>query len=290
VGRFARIPLAASADNGPLLLRLEYQLPPGRTGGSGLLQTALQPPSARGEIGWNPIRWQVALPSSWLPLDADANFRAEQLWGWRGWLMGLKPAPSNGDVEGWSLGREAVGMPPTAEGEAASSPSLIGWQSTAGPLRVTHAPQQGWLLICSLALLAVGFAVSLLKRPRGLGWLLVLVVALAATGAGLFWPTVLYSVMYGCEPGVVVLLLVLASQWLLHQRYRRQVVFLPGFKRTKGGSALLHSGSSNRPRAGEPSTVDAPPPVLGSSHRTSGAGAQSEGGSQAKPAGDSRNR
>jgi hypothetical protein len=288
VGRIARIPLAVSADNGPVLLRLEYQLPPGRTGGSGLLQTALQPPIVRGETGWNPIRWQVVLPPSWLLLDADANFRAEQRWGWRGWLMGLKPAPSNGDVEGWSLSREAVGMPPTAEGEAAGSPSFVGWQTTAGPLRVTHAPQQGWLLICSLALIAVGFVASLLKRPHGLGWLLALVVGLAAAGVGLFWPTVLSSVIYGCEPGVVVLLLVIGSQWLLHQRYRRQVVFLPGFKRTTGGSALLRSGSSNRPRAGELSTVDAPPPVGGSSNRT--AGAQADGGSQAKPTGDSRNR
>jgi hypothetical protein len=289
VSKIARVPLAASADHGPVLLRLEYQLPPGRTGGSGLLQTALQPPVVRGETGWNPVRWQVAFPSSWLPLDTDANFRAEQRWGWRGWLVGLKPAPSNGDVEGWSLSSEATGMPPTTEGEAAGPPSLVGWQTTAGPLRLTHAPQQGWLLICSLALLVVGLVVSQLKRPRGLGWLLALVLGLAAAGVGLYWPSVLASVMYGCEPAMVVLLLVLGSQWLLHQRYRRQVVFLPGFKRTKGGSALVR-GSSNRPRTGEPSTVDAPPPVAGSSHRTAGAGSQAEGGSVAKPAGDSRNR
>jgi hypothetical protein len=254
-----------------------------------LLQTALQPPVVRGETGWNPVRWQVAFPSSWLPLDTDANFRAEQRWGWRGWLVGLKPAPSNGDVEGWSLSSEATGMPPTTEGEAAGPPSLVGWQTTAGPLRLTHAPQQGWLLICSLALLVVGLVVSQLKRPRGLGWLLALVLGLAAAGVGLYWPSVLASVMYGCEPAMVVLMLVLGSQWLLHQRYRRQVVFLPGFKRTKGGSALVR-GSSNRPRTGEPSTVDAPPPVAGSSHRTAGAGSQAEGGSVAKPAGDSRNR
>jgi hypothetical protein len=290
VGRIARISLAASGDHGPLLLRFEYQLPPGRTGGSGLLQTALQPPVVRGESGWNPVRWQVAFPSSWLPLDTDASFRADQHWGWRGWLVGLMPAPSNGDAEGWSLSREAAGMPPTAEGEAAGPPSLIGWQTTAGPLRLTHAPQQGWLLLCSLALLVVGLVASQLKGPSGLGWLLALVIGLAAAGVGLFWPSVLAAVMYGCEPGVAVLLLVLGSQWLLHQRYRRQVVFLPGFKRTKSGSALLRGGSSNRPRTGEPSTVDAPPPAGGSSQRTAGAGSPPEGGSVVKPAGDSRNR
>jgi hypothetical protein len=50
---------------------------------------------------------------------------------------------------------------------------------------------------------------------------------------------------------------VLAVQWLMHQRYRRRVVFLPGFTRLKG-STLIRGGG--RPR-GEPSTVDAAPPA-----------------------------
>jgi hypothetical protein len=290
VGKIARVELTASTDESPVLLRVEYQLPPGRTGGSGLLQTALQPPVVRGEAGCNPVRWQVALPSTWVPLDTDASFRAEQRWGWRGWLLGLRPAPSNGDGDGWSLSPEAKDMPPTAEGDVAGAPTVVGWQTTPGPLRLTHAPQQGWLLVCSLALLAVGLAVSLLKRARGLGWVLALTIGLAAAGAGLFWPNFLASAVYGCEPGFVVLLLVLGMQWLLHQRYRRQVVFLPGFKRTKGGSAVLRSGSSNRPRVGEPSTVDAPPPVGSSGVRTSGSGPKAEEASQARPSGDSRNR
>jgi hypothetical protein len=290
VGRIARVGLNASADQGVALLRMEYQLPPGRTGGSGLLQTTLQPPVVRGETGWNPIRWQVALPATWLVVGTDTGFRLEQRWGWRGWLLGLRPAPSNGDGEGWSLSSEAKEMPPTVEGEAAGAPTLLGWQTSIGPLRVTHAPQQSWLLVCSLALLACGLAVNLLKRPRGVGWVLALAIGLAAAGIGLLWPRVLASIVYGCEPGVVVLPLVLGMQWFWHQRYRRQVVFLPNFKRTKGGSALVRSGSSNRPRAGEPSTVDAPLPVGSSGLRTSGSSPKAEQGSQAKPSGDSRNR
>jgi hypothetical protein len=60
--------------------------------------------------------------------------------------------------------------------------------------------------------------------------------------------------LYGALPGAAALALVLSVQWFLHQRYRRQVVFMPGFTRLKSNSSLLRSG----PRA-EPSTVDAPP-------------------------------
>jgi hypothetical protein len=45
-------------------------------------------------------------------------------------------------------------------------------------------------------------------------------------------------------------------QWLLHERYRRQIVFLPSFSRSRAGSSLLRGGVQ-RPH-GEPSTVDAP--------------------------------
>jgi hypothetical protein len=46
-------------------------------------------------------------------------------------------------------------------------------------------------------------------------------------------------------------------QWFFQRRYRRQVVFMPGFTRLATGSSLVKHGSSHRPRA-EPSTVDAP--------------------------------
>jgi len=43
---------------------------------------------------------------------------------------------------------------------------------------------------------------------------------------------------------------------MLHERYRRQVVFMPGFTRVKSGSSLIRPGISNRKR--EVSTVDDP--------------------------------
>jgi len=47
----------------------------------------------------------------------------------------------------------------------------------------------------------------------------------------------------------------------MHERYRRQIVFLPSFSRSRAGSSLVRKKSSPRPPNGEPSTVDAPPPA-----------------------------
>src|SRR5262249_52973110 len=90
---------------------------------------------------------------------------------------------------------------------------------------------------------------------------LIALLGLGAAAASILWPGTLLTILYGCEPGLAVLVVVLAAQWMVHQRYRRQVVFLPGFTRLKAGSSLVRTGSSQRPR--EPSTIDAAPSVGG---------------------------
>jgi hypothetical protein len=49
--------------------------------------------------------------------------------------------------------------------------------------------------------------------------------------------------------------------WVLQERYRRQLVFIPGFTRRQPGSSLLRTNSSAR-RPRDKSTVDAPAPVV----------------------------
>src|SRR5262249_51808153 len=105
----------------------------------------------------------------------------------------------------------------------------------------------------------------------------------------------LSAVIYGCEPGLAALLVVGTMQWLVHRRYRRQVVFLPSFKRVKAGDSSVipngpekGSGKGDRARdsrgpvpnsgpplsdAGrvrEPSTVDAVPPISSNQWATGG--------------------
>jgi hypothetical protein len=102
-------------------------------------------------------------------------------------------------------------------------------------------------------------------------WLVVTLIGLAAALTAYLWPGVLPMVLYGCLPGMAVLVPVVVVQWMLHRRYRRQLVFMPGFTRLKPGSSLIRAGSSNRPR--EPSTVDGPPAAAeGSSNKGASAG------------------
>jgi hypothetical protein len=245
------------------VLEIVYELPPGN---NGTLQTTLSPPVLRGEGGRGPVRWRVSLPPDWVPLYGQTGFAAEQRWGWRGWLLAPRPAAGDADLERWFLAGSSV--PPGAgspEGTGAEVPALVCWRSGLGPLPLYHVPQQGWLLLCSLVVLAVGLALYYLvpwaSAPRRLFWVLLGLLGLGTALTSLVWPGILSAAAYGCEPGVVVLLLVLGVQWLLHQRYRRRVVFMPGFKRAKAGSSLVRS-DSHKPlpaKRGEPSTVDAVP-------------------------------
>jgi hypothetical protein len=253
-GTVARLRLAPDLVRPTSLLELTYQLPPGRTGASPLHST-LSPPLLRGAPAAVPTRWQVVLPPGRVLLAPESAAGLERTWVWRGWLLAARLAPGTADGNG-----------------SEEPPALVCWQDAAAPLTLTHAPQQAWLLMCSLGLLTVGLGLFWSARPRpgGAGhlaawlWPVLGVLILAAALAALFRPTTLWAVVYGCEPGAVVLAGVVGVQWLLHQRYRRQIVFLPSFSRGRSGSSLLRKGSSHRP-PGEPSTVDAAPPPAGSS-------------------------
>jgi hypothetical protein len=289
-GRVARVPVPAGFARKPLVLELSYQVLPGRAGDSGLLQTTLAPPALRSDVGRFPVRYQVRLPAGWVPLYREGGLSAEQRWGWRGWLPGPLPALSSADLERWlfsgfesGFGRPAEeGSPP--EADDADPSTLVCSRSDLAPLVVNHCPQQVWLLLCSLTVLAVGLGLYLLSvtfarraaaeagaalpgpapgLPRLLLWPAAIALGLAVVVASLFWPGILGPVLYGAEPGAIVLVLVLGLQWMVQQRYRRQVVFLPGFARVKPSSGLVRNGSPSNPPSrprGEPSTVDAPPP------------------------------
>jgi hypothetical protein len=88
-------------------------------------------------------------------------------------------------------------------------------------------------------------------------WMVSGVVVFAA-GAALAWqwPFLLLAILYGAAPGLIVIFGVLMSQWLLHERYKRQLLFMPGFTRIKGGSSFIKANSTQR--AADPSTIDAP--------------------------------
>jgi hypothetical protein len=256
LSKVGRVTLEPDAAGGPAggVLEIDYVLAAGRAAGSSALQSTLLPPLLHGDAGLATTRWQVTLPPGWVPLSQDGGLGPDYAWGRRGWLLAPRPAVTSADLERWLTPER----PAPAGGEGGLAPAVVGWRTGSEPLHLTHAPQQAWLLLCSLALLALGLGLVFLSLPRVVFWAAAVAVGGGALFAGLFWPGLLAAVLYGCQLGAVVLLPLLGFHWLLQQRYRRRVVFLPSFTRLKTGSALQRPGSSNRPR-GEPSTVDAPP-------------------------------
>jgi hypothetical protein len=249
-GRVARLRLSPELIRSSAILEISYQLPPGRAGASSLT-TMLQPPLLRGDPGGAPTRWEVVAPASWVVLGPESGPGVERGWARRGWLWAPRLSRTAGGDD--SLAPE--------ESESDESLAVVCWRSGAEPLTLTHAPQQAWMLACSLGLLVVGLAlVGRGQAVRGLTWLVILLGLVVAAGAVLR-PAVLTAVLYGCEPGAAVLAAVLLMQWLLHERYRRQVVFLPSFSRPRSGSSLNRGSSAPRQPPGEPSTVDAPRPA-----------------------------
>lgn len=224
----------------PVFLELEYHLPASET--QALWQTQFSPPVFRGEVLVKRVGWQVSLPAGQTPLVTASNSVLAYRWAFRHGVF-TPEATGGGD---WV----PAGASPSW------APTLTVWRDSLAPLRVFQLPWQAWFVICSGTLLVIGLAVSFAPLPRWGVWLVLLLVVAGALFVRAVAPALFPMLLYGCQPGLVVLLLVLLVQWTLHERYRRQLVFLPGFMRVQSGSSLTRGGSSGRQR--EPTTVDAP--------------------------------
>jgi hypothetical protein len=244
-GRVARLRLSGNLIGDGAVLELQYQMSPGRalasTGDPGPLATLLPPPIVRDCPGPVPYYWQVRVPAGWVVLSPESGPGADRVWSWRGRLPALK-----------------LRTPPVEEeaepGEAGALDVLC-WRSSPVPLLLVHVPQQTWLLTCSLLSVVVGLLLLGGRSGQGVSrWRafagVLLLVGIAVTGA--LRPAILAAILYGCQPGVLVLAVFLLFQWLLHERYRRQIVFLPSFSRKRSGSSMKPSPAG----PGEPSTVD----------------------------------
>jgi hypothetical protein len=269
-GTIARLRLGPDLIRQTALLEVSYQLPPGRTGASPV-RSILQPPLLRGAPATVPTRWQVSVPSTRVLIAPESAAGLERTWTRNRGLLAVRLQCTNADLEREfeeTLPAELRGGNAQVDDPSAGTPALVCWQDALEPIDLTHAPRLAWLLVCSLGLLIPGLGLYWSARPQ-LGdaghmapwfWPILAVVTLMAAVGVLFWPTLFWAIIFGCEPGAVVLLGMVGFQWFMHQRYRRQIVFLPSFSRGRAGSSLLRKGNSQRPQHGEPSTVDAPPP------------------------------
>ncbi|HEY7329436.1 MAG TPA: hypothetical protein VH592_17490 [Gemmataceae bacterium] len=232
------------------MLEVVFQFPPSGSGASPLHAT-LRPPQIL-RTAAVPTCWQVSVPPGRILLAPESATGLERTWSRRGWLLSA-----------------SLSVPPDLRNDD-EPVALVRWQDQGEQMVLTHVSQFAWLLACSLGFLVIGWGLcwSVLSQGNERGrfgrfWPMLIFVALAIAISALFWPATVCAIIYGCQPGAVVFLAVLGLLWLRHQRYRRQIVFLPSFTRGRSGSSLLRRTTSHRPPSGEPSTVDAPPPSVG---------------------------
>jgi hypothetical protein len=262
-GTLIRLRLSPQLVRQPAVLELSYQLSPDRLGG-GPMTTRLQPPRPLDEVGGVPARWQVIAPPRWVVLAPEPGPGSRTTWGLRGFLLAPRSRLTTAELDAWFNDREVSAA--AADGPAVT-PTLVLWRDGAAPLTLTHFPQQPWLIVCSLGLVLLGLVLSRLALspvPGRWAWACVLLSLAVCGGLVLvvFAPGLAGLIAYGCEYGLLVLVLIIMLQWLLHERYRRQIIFLPSFSRPRSGSSLARAEAA---RPVEPSTVDAPPRGPGSS-------------------------
>src|SRR5262249_57018363 len=123
-GRVVRVPLLEAASGGAHLVEATYDLPRNQPEAEGLWQTSMHVPEVLGNVFVGKVRWQVTMPSSWVPVVFASDVHVEQEWSW----PSPQPSHTSAQLEQW-LTRKT----PTEDGVV---PSLICARSSLEPLRV----------------------------------------------------------------------------------------------------------------------------------------------------------
>jgi hypothetical protein len=259
-GAVTRLEIEPTLYHGPVVLDLRYQTPAGPARWPGGWRSTLEAPVPRAAVLLGRVRWEVLLPPGWVGLYREDGAFSERQWVWQAGLLQPRPAVTGAELQRWFRG-DGTAPGALAEGEAPAeglAPGALCWRHGFEPLSLVVVPRIGWLLACSLLVLAVGLALNLAPLPRGLRWAIAAGLVLGAASAGVWWPALLATGAYGAEPGILVLGLVLVAQWAVKRRHRRRITFLPSFTRVDSGSSIVPAANGQRAH-GEPSTVDVIP-------------------------------
>lgn len=244
-GKLIRIQLHPHLATLPEILEISYTVPGEAMERGVFWATTILAPILRSDVVIAQMHWQLTTPAPVLAASFGRSVRTDTRWGLHTWL--LTPECSAPEAEAWINGRDSGATSPVTFAFTLVSPQ---------PETVVHLPRSWWLLGCSGIFLIVTLGTFYSPVPR---WSYILL--LGALSAGLAVITLLYpaawpAIAYGLQPGVVLFVIFAGIQWAIQERYRRQVVFLPGFSRPKSGSTITRSSPAKRPR--EASTVDAP--------------------------------
>jgi hypothetical protein len=250
----------------PALLEISYTIPAEGMERNSFWRTTLYAPIMRSEVVIGQMRWQLSAPAPQIAAALGRSVRADVQWGLQGWWLPTpEPSVTGADLDSWLAGKEAA----QPDGGVTFAFSHVSLQ----PETVYHLPRQWWLLGCSGIFLIVALGTYLAPLPRWAFWLLLGAFAFVVAAFAVLCPAACAPVLFGMQPGVVLLIVFIGMHLLMQERYRRQLVFLPGFTRAKQSSTIVRSNAAKRPR--EASTVDAPPGSHGAPSNSAGSQAGS---------------
>ncbi|MFQ3649023.1 MAG: hypothetical protein SNJ75_01725 [Gemmataceae bacterium] len=259
-GRLVRLKLAPELLREGAILECTYQLSL-ESSQANLLATPLALPRIRDENLDFPTRWQIQIPDNRLVLRPELGGPAPRVWKRSGWLFLPALQVSSAELEQWLTDGPVVAA--ELEAEQDTTTSVLLWRGAESNLTLSLVPRQGWLLVCSAVLvLLMLFLMRLVwGNPEGHTspwfWPVLLALLSLALVIGVFLPHLGLQILYGIQPALVVLALLVPIGWALAERKRRQVVFLANFRRSS-------SSLTKNPAEVQGSTVDALPRPVGS--------------------------
>lgn len=230
-GRTVRVPIEPVPDR-LSLIEFRYQI-----AGPALGRVTFALPRPRHVTVTGPIRWQIALPKSLVPLSLNDQIIWEDQIRWRKGLE-LTAAVSSAELDRWFM----QGLQPgteTTNDPVASDSSLTGHTLTLNDVTLLLVARSAWLPALALTVLALGVLLALGIRKRPLLTLsLATPFVVVAVLLGMTWQQAMRQAIVAGLPGLLLLgllgLLVVLSR--LHRKRRRR---LPGFARISANSSSL---------------------------------------------------
>ena len=258
--RIVSLTIPADLVDLPAILEITYAMPPEALERNTFWRTTLHAPAFQSEVVVGQMRWQWIGPHNSSVVMFQPKARADWQWTLQNWLPAPEPAVTGADLDAWLTGKESAAPAETLTYAFA----LVSIQ----PETVYHLPRHWALLICSGTFLIVALAGYFSAMPRWAFWLGLVIFALGLVTLALNFPTILPAAIYSLQPGVALFLTIIAIHWLIQERYKRQLVLMPGFTPAQSGSTLQRTKIA-KPR--EASTLDAPePPVDEKSSKSQG--------------------
>jgi hypothetical protein len=230
-----RVPFPERIASGPVIVTLEYAVPPAHAAG------AWSPPRLVGSGLVQQTRWEVRVPWVRAVVGVPAGWTDENQWRWDTYAFRRRPAPDPAALAAWAAGsKERAGLIEGLEDALSSGDQTYLFSRPGAPaaLSVLIASRGILLGVCSGTVLVLGAVLILYWRPSFRpAWLVALALCLAC--ATLVQSSVTLLVVQSAAIGIGLTILTALMQWVA-ERGRG----VARFGDTSGLTAPIPPGSS----------------------------------------------